>query len=80
MKTALNVDVTGQDSAYLAQFLLRFGYKVYDTHRPTITLNRRRLKHLDVWGIRNFILATVRSSPPTPCNPPLRTRDFKCVE
>jgi GDP-D-mannose dehydratase len=36
MKTALNVDVTGQDSAYLAQFLLRFGYKVYDTHRPTI--------------------------------------------
>jgi GDPmannose 4,6-dehydratase len=48
MKTALNAGVTGQDGAYLAQLLLRLGYKVYGTHRPTITPNRWRQKHLGV--------------------------------
>jgi len=31
MKSALITGITGQDGAYLAQFLLEKGYKVYGT-------------------------------------------------
>lgn len=48
MKTALITGITGQDGAYLAQFLLLKGYKVFGTVRRTSTLNLWRLKYLNI--------------------------------
>ena len=47
-RVALITGVTGQDGAYLAQFLLEKGYKVYGTYRRTSTPNFWRLRYLDV--------------------------------
>ena len=47
-KKALITGVTGQDGAYLAQFLLEKGYKVYGTFRRVSTLNFWRLQYLGV--------------------------------
>ncbi|MBP7992035.1 MAG: GDP-mannose 4,6-dehydratase [Candidatus Magasanikbacteria bacterium] len=48
MKRALIIGVTGQDGAYLAQFLLQKGYKVFGGYRRTSTRNFWRLEYLDV--------------------------------
>jgi GDPmannose 4,6-dehydratase len=48
MKKALITGVTGQDGAYLADFLLKKGYKVYGIYRRTSTPNFWRLQALDV--------------------------------
>ena len=47
-KIALITGVTGQDGAYLAQFLLEKGYKIYGTFRRVSTPNFWRLEYLGI--------------------------------
>lgn len=49
-KVALISGITGQDGAYLAEFLLKKGYKVYGGYRRTSNLNFERLEYLDIKG------------------------------
>lgn len=51
-KTALITGITGQDGAYLSNFLLRKGYKVYGAYRRASTINLDRLESL---GVKNDI-------------------------
>ena len=44
MKKALVTGITGQDGAYLAQFLLDKGYEVYGAYRRTSSLNLWRIQ------------------------------------
>jgi len=46
MKKALITGITGQDASYLAEFLLKKGYKVYGTTRRSSTVNNERIKHI----------------------------------
>src|SRR5574337_1081873 len=46
MKTALITGVTGQDGAYLAEFLLSKGYHVYGIKRRSSLFNSDRIDHL----------------------------------
>lgn len=46
MKTALITGVTGQDGAYLAEFLLEKGYEVHGIKRRTSLFNTARIDHL----------------------------------
>ncbi|QNI38219.1 GDP-mannose 4,6-dehydratase [Edaphobacter albus] len=46
MKRALITGVTGQDGAYLAQFLLAKGYEVHGIKRRTSLFNTNRIDHL----------------------------------
>ena len=46
MKTALITGVTGQDGAYLAEFLLAKGYEVHGIKRRTSLFNTDRIEHL----------------------------------
>ncbi len=58
-KTALITGVTGQDGAYLAEFLLRKGYEVHGIKRRTSLFNTDRIDHLyedPHVDDRNFIL------------------------
>jgi GDPmannose 4,6-dehydratase len=45
-KIALITGITGQDGSYLAEFLLKRGYKVYGVVRRSSTINFERLAHL----------------------------------
>lgn len=45
-KTALITGVTGQDGAYLAEFLLKKGYSVHGMKRRTSLFNTSRIDHL----------------------------------
>jgi GDPmannose 4,6-dehydratase len=45
-KTALITGITGQDGAYLAEFLLKKGYIVHGTKRRSSLLNTDRIDHL----------------------------------
>ncbi|HTR48916.1 MAG TPA: GDP-mannose 4,6-dehydratase [Verrucomicrobiae bacterium] len=45
-KRALITGITGQDGSYLAEFLLRMGYKVCGIVRRSSTVNLERLAHL----------------------------------
>jgi len=45
-KVALITGVTGQDGAYLAEFLLRKGYVVHGVKRRTSLFNTKRIDHL----------------------------------
>ncbi|MBT5662254.1 MAG: GDP-mannose 4,6-dehydratase [Alphaproteobacteria bacterium] len=47
-KKALITGITGQDGAYLSDFLLKKGYKVYGAVRRTSSLNTARLSYMDV--------------------------------
>ena len=49
MKKALITGVTGQDGAYLANFLLEKGYDVYGTYRRLSTPNFWRLEYVKVF-------------------------------
>jgi GDPmannose 4,6-dehydratase len=49
MKHALVTGITGQDGAYLADFLLKKGYKVYGTYRRLSTPNFWRLQYLGIF-------------------------------
>ena len=46
MKRALITGVTGQDGAYLAEFLLQKGYEVHGIKRRSSSLNTSRVDHL----------------------------------
>lgn len=46
---ALITGISGQDGAYLAQFLLGKGYRVYGTYRRLSTPNFWRLQYLDIF-------------------------------
>lgn len=46
MKTALITGVTGQDGAYLAEFLLEKGYEVHGIKRRSSLINTGRIDHL----------------------------------
>jgi GDPmannose 4,6-dehydratase len=46
MKKALITGVTGQDGAYLAEFLLRKGYEVHGIRRRASSFNSGRIDHL----------------------------------
>ena len=46
MKRALITGITGQDGAYLAEFLLDKGYEVHGIKRRTSLLNTNRIDHL----------------------------------
>lgn len=48
MKIALVFGVLGQDGAYLSQFLLEAGYRVYGVYRRTSLSNTSRLKRLGI--------------------------------
>ena len=48
MKKALITGVTGQDGAYLAEFLLRKGYQVHGIKRRSSCFNTERIDHLYV--------------------------------
>ncbi len=56
MKKALITGVTGQDGAYLANFLLEKGYKVFGTRRRSSSSNTWRLDYLGVLNNPNFDL------------------------
>jgi GDPmannose 4,6-dehydratase len=46
LKRALITGITGQDGAYLAQFLLEKGYEVHGVKRRTSLINTERIDHL----------------------------------
>ncbi len=46
MKKALITGITGQDGAYLAEFLLEKGYEVHGIKRRSSLLNTNRVDHL----------------------------------
>src|ERR1700719_3984555 len=46
MKIALVTGITGQDGAYLAEFLLKKGYVVHGVKRRTSLFNTERIDHL----------------------------------
>ena len=46
MKTALITGITGQDGAYLAEFLLDKGYEVHGIKRRSSSFNTERIDHL----------------------------------
>ncbi|GMO47394.1 MAG: GDP-mannose 4,6-dehydratase [Termitinemataceae bacterium] len=46
MKKALITGVTGQDGAYLSEFLLKKGYEVYGLRRRSSSFNTGRIDHL----------------------------------
>lgn len=55
MKKALITGITGQDAAYLAQFLLEKGYKVFGTYRRLSTPNFWRLQALGIFEKVNLL-------------------------
>jgi GDPmannose 4,6-dehydratase len=56
MKTAIITGVTGQDGAYLAEFLLAKGYAVYGTYRRTSSVNFWRIEELGIQANPNLHL------------------------
>ena len=48
-KKALITGVTGQDGAYLSEYLLNKGYEVFGTYRRLSTPNFWRLRYLDIF-------------------------------
>lgn len=62
MKRALITGITGQDGAYLADFLLKKKYKVYGTYRRLSTPNFWRLQYLDIFDKVDLIPADLVDS------------------
>ena len=56
MKKAIITGITGQDGAYLANFLLGHDYKVYGTYRRTSSVNFWRLQELGCFDHENLEL------------------------
>jgi GDPmannose 4,6-dehydratase len=46
VKRALITGITGQDGAYLAEFLLKKGYEVHGIKRRASSFNTARIDHL----------------------------------
>lgn len=59
MKSALITGITGQDGAYLANFLIKKGYEVYGIYRRLSTPNFWRLQYLKVFDKVNLIPADI---------------------
>ena len=59
MKSALITGITGQDGAYLANFLIKKGYEVYGIYRRLSTPNFWRLQYLKVFDTVNLIPADI---------------------
>ncbi|MBS0614591.1 MAG: GDP-mannose 4,6-dehydratase, partial [Proteobacteria bacterium] len=57
MKTALITGISGQDGAYLTQFLLEKGYRVYGAYRRTSSVNFWRIEELGIAQHPNLVLA-----------------------
>lgn len=57
MKKAFVTGITGQDGAYLAEFLLGKGYEVHGLKRRTSLFNTNRIDHL-YEGRRSVIAAS----------------------
>ena len=62
MKRALITGITGQDGAYLAQFLLKKGYTVFGTYRRQSSGNFWRLHYLNISDKVKLISADVLDS------------------
>ncbi len=62
MKKALITGVTGQDGAYLADFLIGKGYQVFGTFRRTSTPNFWRLHYLDIHNKVHLIPGEISDS------------------
>ena len=60
-KIALITGITGQDGAYLAEFLLERGYRVVGMVRRSSTLNFDRIHHIQ----DDITLVLVRREPET---------------
>lgn len=56
MKTAVITGVCGQDGAYLAELLLKKGYKVYGAYRRTSSVNFWRMEELGILNDPNLNL------------------------
>jgi len=56
MKSAIVTGITGQDGAYLAEFLLKKGYIVYGTYRRTSSVNFWRIEELGIKDDENLHL------------------------
>ncbi len=56
MKKAIITGITGQDGAYLAEFLLEKGYDVYGTYRRTSSVNFWRIETLGILHHKNLHL------------------------
>jgi GDPmannose 4,6-dehydratase len=54
-KKALITGITGQDGAYLAEFLLSKDYEIFGTYRRISTPNFWRLRYLDIFDRINLI-------------------------
>lgn len=72
MKNALITGITGQDGSYLAELLLKKGYKVYGVKRRTSDLNYGNVEHLkdeiefiyaDMTDLPSLILAVKKAMP-----------------
>ena len=53
-KRALITGITGQDGAYLAEFLLKKNYEVFGTYRRLSTPNFWRLSYLEIEDIHAY--------------------------
>lgn len=51
MRTALITGITGQDGSYLAEFLLKKGYRVFGLQRRSSTVTTERVEHLLEEGV-----------------------------
>lgn len=56
MKKAIITGITGQDGAYLAQFLLSKGYKVHGTYRRSSSVNFWRIEEIGIQDNPNLEL------------------------
>lgn len=56
MKVALITGISGQDGAYLAQYLLELGYRVYGAYRRTSSVNFWRINELGIMDHPNLVL------------------------
>lgn len=56
MRSAVITGITGQDGAYLAEFLLNQGYRVYGTYRRTSSVNFWRIEELGIANHPNLSL------------------------
>ena len=54
MKTALITGITGQDGAYLAEFLLKKGYEVHGIKRRSIPIGSIISTKILMWQIAIF--------------------------
>ncbi len=56
LKKAIITGITGQDGAYLAEFLLEKDYEVYGTYRRTSSVNFWRIEELNIQDHKNLHL------------------------